>query len=48
MAHAGDLVTANSGEPLVIIHQIEPIDVSFTIPERELARVRSIARGAAT
>jgi len=45
MAHAGDLVSANGSQPLVIIHQVEPIDVSFTIPEKELARVRSVAKG---
>ena len=41
MVHAGDLISANSSQPLLVIHQVEPIDVSFTIPEKELARVRS-------
>jgi multidrug efflux system membrane fusion protein len=41
MAHAGDLIKANSDQPLLIIHQVEPIDVSFTVPEKELPRVRS-------
>jgi multidrug efflux system membrane fusion protein len=41
MVHAGDLVRISSDQPLVVIHQMEPIDVSFTVPERELARVRS-------
>jgi multidrug efflux system membrane fusion protein len=41
MAHIGDLVSANGSQPLLVIHQIEPIDVSFTIPERELPRVRA-------
>jgi multidrug efflux system membrane fusion protein len=40
LAHAGDLITANAGQPLVVIHQVEPIDVSFTLPERELPRLR--------
>ena len=40
LAHAGDLVRANESQPLLVIHQIEPIDVSFTLPERELARLR--------
>lgn len=40
MAHVGDLIAANGSQPLLIIHQMEPIDVSFTVPERELARVR--------
>lgn len=42
MAHAGDLITANGSQPLVVIHQMEPIDLSFTIPEKELARVRAV------
>ena len=42
MAHVGDLITANGTQPLVVIHQTEPIDVSFTIPEKELSRVRSV------
>jgi multidrug efflux system membrane fusion protein len=41
MAHVGDLVSANGSQPLLVIHQIEPIDVSFTIPERDLGRIRS-------
>jgi multidrug efflux system membrane fusion protein len=41
MAHAGDLITANGSQPLLVIHQLEPIDVSFTLPEKELARVRA-------
>lgn len=39
-AHRGDLVRA--GETvLVTIHQIRPIDVKFSVPERELAAVRA-------
>ena len=44
MAHAGDLITANGAQPLLVIHQVEPIDVSFTIPEKELSRVRAVAK----
>lgn len=40
LAHVGDLVAANGSQPLLVIHQIEPIDVSFTIPERDLAKIR--------
>ncbi len=40
LLHAGDLVQANGSQPLVIIHQVEPTDVSFTLPERELSRVK--------
>jgi len=45
LAHAGDLISANGDQPLVVIHQIEPIDVSFTVPEKELLRLRSAAQG---
>lgn len=41
MAHAGDLIAANGSQPLLVIHQIEPIDVSFTVPERDLSRIRT-------
>jgi multidrug efflux system membrane fusion protein len=41
MVHVGDLITANGSQPLLVIHQVEPIDVSFTVPEKELSRVRS-------
>jgi len=45
MAHSGDLITANDSQPLLIIHQTEPIDVSFTVSEKELARVRAASAG---
>ena len=45
LVHAGDLVSANGSQPLVVIHQVEPIDVSFTVPEKELPRLRSAAQG---
>ena len=37
----GNLVVANSASPLVTINQIEPINVSFTIPEDRLGEVRA-------
>lgn len=40
LAHVGDQVRANDTQPLLVIHQVEPIDVSFTLPERELPRLR--------
>jgi multidrug efflux system membrane fusion protein len=40
----GNLVTTNSGSPLVTINQVVPIYVSFTIPEQQLADVRRYAR----
>jgi membrane fusion protein, multidrug efflux system len=40
LVHAGNLVTAND-VPLVMINQIKPIDVFFSLPQSELDRVRS-------
>ncbi|MCM2265147.1 MAG: efflux RND transporter periplasmic adaptor subunit [Desulfuromonadales bacterium] len=40
LAHAGDMVRANSEQPLLIIHQVEPIDVSFSVPERDFSQLR--------
>jgi multidrug efflux system membrane fusion protein len=41
----GNLVQASSATPLVIVTQIKPIYVTFTVPERDLDRIRrAIAR----
>jgi len=40
MAHVGDIVNPSSG-PLVNITQVEPIYVSFTLPERYLPQLRT-------
>ena len=40
LVHAGNLVTAND-VPLVVINQIKPIDVFFSLPQAELDRVRA-------
>lgn len=46
MITAGNLVKANDTVSLVTINQLAPIAVSFTIPEPELAKARSvIAKG---
>jgi multidrug efflux system membrane fusion protein len=39
LVHAGNLVKANDAQPLVVIHQIQPIYVSFAVPEAELASI---------
>jgi membrane fusion protein, multidrug efflux system len=41
----GNLITANSPNPLVTLNQIVPIYVSFAIPEQYLADVRSSMAG---
>jgi membrane fusion protein, multidrug efflux system len=36
MVHSGNLVRANDATPLVVIHQVTPLYVSFAIPEAQL------------
>jgi multidrug efflux system membrane fusion protein len=45
LVHPGNLVAANSQEPLVVIHQITPIFVSFGVPEEQLAAIRRRSAG---
>jgi len=46
MVHQGNLVRANDQTPLVIINEVAPISVAFTIPEARLADLRRyMARG---
>ncbi len=45
LVNPGNLVKANGDDALVVINQVEPIFVSFAVPERHLAEVR--ARSAA-
>jgi multidrug efflux system membrane fusion protein len=47
MVHEGNLVRANDSAPLVVINQIMPIQIAFSIPEARLPEVkRYMARGA--
>jgi membrane fusion protein, multidrug efflux system len=47
MVHEGNLVRANDSAALVVINQIMPIQVAFSIPEARLAELkRYMARGA--
>jgi multidrug efflux system membrane fusion protein len=40
MIQQGNLVKANDTNPLVVINQIIPVDVTFSVPEQNLAQVR--------
>jgi multidrug efflux system membrane fusion protein len=40
MVHPGNLVRANDPTPLVVINQVSPVQVSFGIPERQLALLK--------
>jgi multidrug efflux system membrane fusion protein len=39
-AHVGDLVRANDSNPLVVINQLAPVYVTFSVPGRFLADIR--------
>lgn len=39
--HAGNLVSANSTTPLVVINQIHPVYVQFAVPEKQLSDLRN-------
>ena len=41
LVHAGNLVKSND-VPLVILHQVEPIFVNFSVPEQHLAAIRRL------
>lgn len=43
MVHGGNIVHANDANPLVVINQVTPVYVQFSIPESQLGQVR--ARG---
>jgi len=40
LVDVGNLVAASGGTPLVVVTQIKPIFVTFTVPERDLVLVR--------
>ena len=46
LVHPGNNVKAND-QPLVILHQMEPVDVRFPVPQRDLAEVRRRAAAGA-
>jgi membrane fusion protein, multidrug efflux system len=45
IVHQGNMVKANDNPPLVNINQVEPIYVTFTVPQQYLAEVKQYARG---
>ena len=44
--NVGNLVAASAGTALVVVTQIKPIYVTFTVPERDLLVVRQTATSA--
>src|SRR5262249_21408362 len=41
IVHRGNIVKANDDGSMVIIHQVNPIYVTFSVPEKELSEVKS-------
>lgn len=39
--HVGDLVKANADDPIVVIRQLQPIDVAFSVPATHLDEIRA-------
>ena len=47
LVNEGNLVRVNDGAPLVVINQLSPINVTFSVPEQHLANIkRHMATGA--
>jgi len=46
LVHAGNYVKANGDTTLVVINQIEPVFVSFGVPEQYLSEIRARSAGA--
>lgn len=47
LVHVGNVVKAGDDTPLVVINRIDPIYVSFAVPERRLAALRAAQSGGA-
>lgn len=44
LVYPGNLVSANDVKPLVVLNQIQPVLVSFSVPESSLGQIRQHAR----
>jgi len=44
LVHAGNLVKGNDDKPLVVLNQIQPVYVTFSVPESSLVQIRERAR----
>jgi len=47
IVHQGNMVKANDNPPLVNINQVEPIYVTFTVPQQYLGEIKQYARAGA-
>ncbi len=48
LVHQGNIVKANDDKPLVVINQVEPVYVSFAVPEKSLGEVKRRSPGPAS
>ncbi len=46
LVHAGNIVKANDDRALVVINQVEPVRVSFAVPEKDFDEVKRRSAGA--
>jgi multidrug efflux system membrane fusion protein len=46
LVHAGNIIKANDDRALVVINQVEPVRVSFAIPEKDFDEVKRRSAGA--
>jgi multidrug efflux system membrane fusion protein len=44
LVHAGNIVQVNDDKPLVVLNQIQPVYVTFSVPESSLAQIRERVR----
>jgi multidrug efflux system membrane fusion protein len=44
LVHPGNMVQGNDAEPLVVLNQIQPVYVTFSVPESSLAQIRERVR----
>lgn len=46
LVYAGNMIKANADDPMVVINQLQPIYVSFAVPEKDLPEIKKyMARG---
>jgi multidrug efflux system membrane fusion protein len=44
LVHSGNIVKGNDDKPLVVVNQIQPVYVTFSVPESSLAQIREKVR----
>jgi multidrug efflux system membrane fusion protein len=47
MVYEGNLIKANADTPMVTINQVQPVNVSFAVPEKDLTEIKKYMAGGA-